>query len=181
MTLYRVLCLVMRPASISVIVALCCLCTFDGAADIATGAARARELGVPFDGIAGQFNAITDVRGVEVGHTNIVEGGGRLVVGKGPVRTGVTAIAPLGKSHGDTPVPRLCIPSTATVNDWLHMGGGIGLPGGTGATYQHAQRGRGTRRSCRVGHKELSGRENFSLPVVGETWTGDSMTLTDSM
>ena len=105
MTLYRVLCLVMRPASISVIVALCCLCTFDVAADIATGAARARELGVPFDGIAGQFNAITDVRGVEVGHTTIVEGGGKLVVGKGPVRTGVTAILPLGKSHGDTPVP----------------------------------------------------------------------------
>ena len=50
------------------------MCTFDGGADIATGAARARELGVPFDGIAGQFNAITDVRGVEVGHTTIVEG-----------------------------------------------------------------------------------------------------------
>lgn len=112
MTLYRVLCLVMRPASISVIVALCCLCTFDGAADIATGAARGRELGVPFDRIAGQFNAITDVRGVEVGHTTIVEEGGKLVVGKGPVSP---QFYPSARVMATRRYPRLCIPSTATV------------------------------------------------------------------
>ena len=52
---------------------------------------RARDLGVPFDGIPGPLNAITDVAGVEVGHITIIEGSGRLVRGKGPVRTGVTA------------------------------------------------------------------------------------------
>lgn len=58
---------------------------------------RARARGVPFDGTPGPLNAITDVGGVEVGHATIVEGAGPLVVGKGPVRTGVTAIWPRGK------------------------------------------------------------------------------------
>jgi L-aminopeptidase/D-esterase-like protein len=59
---------------------------------------RARDLGVPFDGAPGPLDAITDVRGVEVGHTTLISGSGKLVVGQGPVRTGVTAILPLGKS-----------------------------------------------------------------------------------
>ena len=58
--------------------------------------ARARDLGVPFDGIAGPLNAITDVAGVEVGFVSIVRGEGPLVKGVGPVRTGVTAILPCG-------------------------------------------------------------------------------------
>jgi L-aminopeptidase/D-esterase-like protein len=58
---------------------------------------RARDLGVPFNGTPGPLNAITDVAGVEVGHTTIIEGSGPLVVGKGPVRTGVTAVWPRGK------------------------------------------------------------------------------------
>ena len=58
---------------------------------------RARDLGVPFDGTPGPFNAITDVSGVEVGFKTIIAGEGKLVVGKGPVRTGVTAIFPRGK------------------------------------------------------------------------------------
>lgn len=58
---------------------------------------RARDLGVPFAGIPGPHNAITDVKGVEVGHTTLISGDGELVVGKGPVRTGVTVIHPLGK------------------------------------------------------------------------------------
>ena len=53
---------------------------------------RARDLGVPFDGTPGGNNAITDVKGVEVGHTTLISGEGKLEVGKGPVRTGVTAI-----------------------------------------------------------------------------------------
>ncbi|MFQ5750730.1 MAG: P1 family peptidase [bacterium] len=59
---------------------------------------RARDLGIPFDGTPGTFNAITDVKGVEVGHTTLINGAGKLVVGKGPVRTGVTAILPRGKT-----------------------------------------------------------------------------------
>ena len=62
---------------------------------------RARDLGVPFDGTRGPNNAITDVKGVEVGHTTLISGSGKLVVGNGPVRTGVTAIHPRGKTSND--------------------------------------------------------------------------------
>jgi L-aminopeptidase/D-esterase-like protein len=62
---------------------------------------RARDLGVPFDGAPGPLNAITDVAGVSVGHRTIIEGSGKLVVGVGPVRTGVTAIFPRGKAASD--------------------------------------------------------------------------------
>ena len=60
-------------------------------------APRARALGVPFHGTPGPLNAITDVPGVEVGHATIIRGDGPLVVGQGPVRTGVTAVWPRGK------------------------------------------------------------------------------------
>src|SRR5215468_4941396 len=62
---------------------------------------RARDLGVPFDGTPGPLNAITDVRGVEVGHTTLIRGHGQLKVGQGPVRTGVTVILPRGKRSTD--------------------------------------------------------------------------------
>jgi L-aminopeptidase/D-esterase-like protein len=66
----------------------------DGLAQAKT---RARDLGIPFEGNPGPLNAITDVKGVAVGHTTLITGDGKLVVGKGPVRTGVTAILPQGK------------------------------------------------------------------------------------
>ena len=59
---------------------------------------RARDLGIPLDGTPGPLNAITDIPGVEVGMTTLISGEGKLVVGKGPVRTGVTAILPRGKT-----------------------------------------------------------------------------------
>ena len=62
----------------------------------------ARELGIRLEGQPGPYNAITDVAGVEVGHTTIIEGEGLLVVGEGPVRTGVTAILPRGRAAGDS-------------------------------------------------------------------------------
>lgn len=62
---------------------------------------RARDLGIPLDGTAGPWNAITDVAGIDVGHVTLVSGQGRLVVGEGPVRTGVTAIHPRGKGDPD--------------------------------------------------------------------------------
>ena len=58
---------------------------------------RARDLGIPFQGKPGRYNAITDLEGVTVGHTTIIEGEGKLIVGRGPVRTGVTAILPRGR------------------------------------------------------------------------------------
>lgn len=65
---------------------------------------RARDLGVPFNGTTGQFNAITDVKGVEVGYSTIISGSGENIVGKGPIRTGVTAIFPRGKAQKFSPV-----------------------------------------------------------------------------
>ena len=65
---------------------------------------RARDLGVLFNGTTGQFNAITDVKGVEVGYSTIISGSGKNIVGKGPVRTGVTAIFPRGKANKFSPV-----------------------------------------------------------------------------
>jgi L-aminopeptidase/D-esterase-like protein len=62
---------------------------------------RARDLGVPFDGTPGPLNAITDVSDVEVGHTTLIRGEGKLVVGQGPVRTGVTAVLPRGRRSLD--------------------------------------------------------------------------------
>lgn len=65
---------------------------------------RARDLGVPFTGTTGKFNAITDVTGVEVGYSTMISGIGKNSVGKGPVRTGVTAIFPRGKAKKFSPV-----------------------------------------------------------------------------
>src|SRR5262245_46023 len=62
---------------------------------------RARDLGIPFEGTPGPKNAITDVKGVEVGHTTLIAGEGKLQVGKGPVRTGVTAVLPRGRGSAD--------------------------------------------------------------------------------
>ena len=67
----------------------------------AQGRARSRDLGIPFEGTPGRLNAITDVVGVEVGHTTLISGSGRLEPGKGPVRTGVTAVIPRGKESFD--------------------------------------------------------------------------------
>lgn len=65
---------------------------------------RARDLGIPFIGTTGMFNAITDVQGVEVGYSTIIAGSGKNIAGKGPVRTGVTAIFPRGKANKFSPV-----------------------------------------------------------------------------
>jgi L-aminopeptidase/D-esterase-like protein len=65
------------------------------------GQARARDLGIPFEGTPGPLNAITDIAEVEVGHTTLIRGEGKLIVGQGPVRTGVTAILPRGRRSLD--------------------------------------------------------------------------------
>ena len=65
---------------------------------------RARDLGLSFEGKPGTFNSITDVGGVEVGFKTIIEGEGPVEVGKGPIRTGVTAILPRGKRNKPSPI-----------------------------------------------------------------------------
>src|SRR5438046_8705814 len=78
-----------------------------------TAAARARDLGIVIgEGRPGPFNAITDVDGVRVGHTTLIRGDGPLVIGKGPVRTGVTVIIP----HDGDVVAEPLFAGTATMN-----------------------------------------------------------------
>jgi L-aminopeptidase/D-esterase-like protein len=82
------------------------LCAFAALALLAQPALaqRARDLGVPFEGMPGPHNAITDVAGVEVGHATLIAGDGVLKVGSGPVRTGVTVVFPRGRGLADKPV-----------------------------------------------------------------------------
>ena len=69
-----------------------------------SGKPRARALGIRFAGVPGELNAITDVAGVEVGYSTLIEGSGARVVGRGPVRTGVTAILPRGRARAASSV-----------------------------------------------------------------------------
>lgn len=78
---------------------------------------RARDLGIPFDGLTGPWNAITDVPGVEVGYATIITGEGALQVGVGPVRTGVTAILPRGRASHD-PIFAGGFPSITSARNW---------------------------------------------------------------
>jgi len=150
------------------------LYTFAVAAEMATSLARARDLGVPFDGVPGEFNAITDVAGVEVGHTTLVEGEGKLVVGKGPIRTGITAILPLGKSNNNTPVPAAAYSFNGngemTGCAWVEESGFLAGP--VLLTNTHSV---GVARDAVIewGTKKFPETDNFSLPVVGETWDGE--------
>jgi len=150
------------------------LCAFIAASyGLATGVTRARDLGVPFEGTPGELNAITDVRGVEVGQTTLIEGEGRLVVGKGPVRTGVTAILPLGKDNLNTAVPAAVFSFNGngelTGSAWVEESGF--LEGPVLLTNTHSV---GVVRDAVVewGTRKFPDSANFSLPVVGETWDG---------
>jgi D-aminopeptidase len=88
----------MRRATMS---AFCALVLLVGAQVLGQARPRARDLGIPFEGSPGPLNSITDVAGVEVGYATIVRGDGALRRGEGPVRTGVTAILPRGKTNRD--------------------------------------------------------------------------------
>src|SRR6188768_3149061 len=87
---------------------------------------RARDLGIPFDGVTGQFNAVTDVKGVEVGYTTLVSGDG-----KKAIRTGVTAILPQGKTFKGRVFAAwhaLNGNGEMTGTTWIEESGGLGSP-----------------------------------------------------
>ena len=136
---------------------------------------RARDLGVPFDGTPGPLNAITDVAGVEVGHRTIIEGSGKLVVGVGPVRTGVTAIFPRGKTSGDSAFAGWYSENgngEMTGTTWVEESGL--LDGPVMITNTHSV---GVVRDAVIQwhlehHPELPLQDRWSLPVVAETWDG---------
>ena len=132
---------------------------------------RARDLGVPFDGTPGPLNAITDVAGVEVGQVTIIAGQGRLVVGQGPVRTGVTAVFPRGKTNGD-PVYggwfTLNGNGEMTGTTWLEESGFLAGP--VLITNTHSV---GVVRDAVIEWLVKKGFDfDWSLPVVAETWDG---------
>ena len=137
---------------------------------------RARDLGIPFDGIPGALNAITDVQGVEVGHTTLISGSGPLKVGVGPVRTGVTAILPLGKATTDAVFAgwfSLNGNGEMTGTTWLDESGF--LDGPVMITNTHSV---GVVRDAVVAWKVKHGAPDpegywWSLPVVAETWDGE--------
>jgi D-aminopeptidase len=137
---------------------------------------RARDLGVPFDGAPGPNNAITDVAGVTVGHTTLISGEGKLFVGKGPVRTGVTAILPRGKDSFDGGVFAgwwsLNGNGEMTGTTWLEESGF--LVGPIMITNTHSV---GVVRDAviqwTVAHRKVGPNDDWwSLPVVAETWDG---------
>ena len=141
-----------------------------------TSKPRARDLGVPFDGTPGALNAITDVAGVEVGEVTLISGEGKLQIGKGPVRTGVTAILPRGKDSMSKPAfagwYSLNGNGEMTGTTWVEESGF--LEGPVMITNTHSV---GVVRDAviqwRVNHsKPDPNSEWWSLPVVAETWDG---------
>lgn len=142
---------------------------------LAQGKPRARDLGVPFDGNPGRFNAITDVAGVEVGHTTLISGSGALKVGVGPVRTGVTAILPRGKNSKDSVFAgwfTLNGNGEMTGTTWVEDSGF--LDGPVMITNTHSV---GVVRDAVIAWKVKRGQADqeaywWSLPVVAETWDG---------
>ncbi len=136
---------------------------------------RARDLGIPFAGTAGPLNAITDVTGVEVGHATLIRGEGPLVVGQGPVRTGVTVVFPLGKSamagvaaahftfNGDGEMT-----GSRFVDEFGELHGPIALTNTLSVGRVHSAIIEWNRRYVTL-EDELYAR---GLPLVAETWDG---------
>jgi L-aminopeptidase/D-esterase-like protein len=133
--------------------------------------ARARDLGIPLDGTPGRYDAITDVAGVEVGATTLIRGSGRLVVGRGPVRTGVTAIFPRGRNGSDSVFAAwftLNGNGEMTGTTWVTESGRLDTP--ILITNTHSV---GVVRDATIAWMTRH-RAGFlwSLPVVAETWDG---------
>ena len=137
---------------------------------------RARALGIPLDGTTGPLNAITDIAGVEVGYTTLISGEGKLEVGKGPVRTGVTAIIPRGRDSLNDPVYAgvfsLNGNGEMTGTAWIEESGF--LEGPVVITNTHSV---GVARDATIAWRLAHGAADksgywWSLPVVAETWDG---------
>ena len=141
-----------------------------------TATVRARDLGIPFEGTPGKFNAITDVAGLEVGYTTLIDGEGALKVGEGPVRTGVTAILPRGHESLNDPVYAgffsLNGNGEMTGTAWVEESGF--LEGPIVITNTHSV---GVARDAVIAWRIKHGAADktgywWSLPVVAETWDG---------
>ena len=135
---------------------------------------RARELGIALPGEPGRWNAITDVTGVEVGYETLISGSGPLVSGQGPVRTGVTAVLPLGRAQ----VGRSCPAGWYALNGngemtgtaWLDEAGALSLPIGLTNTHAIGPVHAGIIEWAIKANPGLASR--WHMPVVAETWDG---------
>src|ERR1700732_1057895 len=165
----------MRFPTLAFPTALLCALLCAGSLAFAQAKPRAPALGVPFDGNPGANNAITDVKGIEVGHTTLISGSGKLKVGEGPVRTGVTAIHPRGKNANDSVFGAwftLNGNGEMTGTTWLEDSGFLNGP--IMITNTHSV---GVVRDAVIAWKVKRGQADmegywWSLPVVAETWDG---------
>jgi D-aminopeptidase len=140
-----------------------------------SGAPRARSIPVPFEGEPGPCNAITDVEGIQVGYTTLIEGEGPLVVGKGPIRTGVTAILP--RPHVDLDQPAFAGYHSFNGNGelsgmhWIEEAGELLWP--ITLTNTHSC---GLTRDATIKWVAAQSFKNVNpwlLPIAGETYDGD--------
>lgn len=137
---------------------------------------RARALGVPFEGVPGPLDAITDVAGVEVGHSTIISGEGRLVVGEGPVRTGVTAILPRGWTYDPVFAGWSCLNGNGemTGTTWIEESGFLEGPvmitntHSVGVVHDAVIEWMQRKKKVDPSYAGIS----WSLPVVAETYDG---------
>lgn len=164
----------MRFARLMIILAAC-LAAFSPPCSAQQSHPRARDLGIPFEGTPGTLDAITDVSGVEVGFQTLISGSGKLVVGQGPVRTGVTAVFPRGKDSID-PVFAGWFTENGngemTGTTWVEESGF--LTGPVLITNTHSV---GVVRDAVINWEFHHGfqaptEDWWSLPVVAETWDG---------
>ncbi len=135
-------------------------------------APRARDLGIPFEGVPGNLNAITDVAGIEVGYSSVIKGNGKLVVGDGPARTGVTAVFPRGRDSDDAVFAGSFILNgngEMTGLAWVNESGY--LEGPVMITNTHSV-GSVHEAVIKWQVKKSTYKTIWSLPVVGETWDG---------
>ncbi|MFE9654258.1 P1 family peptidase [Micromonospora sp. NPDC006431] len=138
-----------------------------------TAGARAEAIGFPRQGTSGPFGAITDVPGVEVGMRTLISGDGPLRVGHGPVRTGVTAILPRGRSGARdgcaAGVHVLNGNGEMTGTAWIAESGILATP--VILTNTHAV-GAGHRGAIDWMLRERPDTDAWLLPVVAETFDG---------
>ncbi len=137
--------------------------------------ARARDLGIALPGKTGKLNALTDLKGVEVGHVTLISGEGPLIIGKGPVRTGVTTIFPKGKINSPVPAAWFSLNGNGelTGTTWIEETGFLDGPivltntNSVGIVRDAVQRWALTHLTSKNSKEDPA-----SLPVVGETWDG---------
>lgn len=136
---------------------------------------KARDVGIPFDGKSGRYNAITDVAGVEVGYKTLISGTGKLVRGKGPIRTGVTVILPKGKTDKSYPAGWFVLNGDGEMTGLPYIedyGTGSGPIGITNTNSVGVVRDAIGEWCFNKFSKSDFIDFSFGLPVVGETWDG---------